>query len=306
MLVDFLLLLAGIVVVAKFSSVVADAAVTLSRITGISKTVIGFIFIGLGTSLPELSIGVISSLENHGTLSVGNLLGANITNLTLILGLMAFIGFNIGNIYSLKLRQTLAATAGISFILIYMGSAGLLFGLFLLCIYYIFSTAIIKDGFVAGEKTDTAEAVKAAIKLIVSVAIVVTAAYVTTETALRLAASLGVADSIIGATIISIGTTMPELGINVAAVRKRNISLAIGDTIGTIISNLALILGIVTMINPVVITADIIVLGIMSIAVCSFVYLLSLRQKFGIKEAVILVSMYIIYILSLLVIEAFA
>lgn len=306
MLIDFLLLLAGIAVVAKFSSIVADAAVTLSRITGISRTVIGFIFIGLGTSLPELSIGVISSLENHGTLSVGNLLGANITNLTLILGLMAFIGFNTGNIYSLKLRQTLAATAGISFILIYTGSAGFLFGLFLLCIYYVFSTAIIKDGFVAGEKTDTAEAVKAAIKLIVSVAIVVTAAYVTTETAIGLAVSWGIADSIVGATIISIGTTMPELGINVAAVRKRNISLAIGDTIGTIISNLALILGIVTMINPVVITADIIVLGIMSIAVCSFVYLLSLRQKFGIKEAVILVSMYIIYILSLLVIEAFA
>lgn len=303
MALDFLLLLLGLAVVAKFSTIVVDSAAKLSQITGISRTVIGFIFIGIATSLPELSVGVISSLEREGELSVGNLLGANVTNLTLILGFMAFIGFNLGKIYSQQLKRAIAVTAGIAVMLISLGTAGFLFGVFLLSVYYVFSVAIMREGFAVGE-VNTLEAAKSALKLIISVAIVVASAYVATNSAIALAAVLGVSSTIIGATIISVGTTMPELSVNIAAVRKRNIPLAIGNTIGTITANLALILGVVAMMNPVLISADAVLLGLILVAISSIVYVLADRMVFGIKEALFLSSVYIIYLLLLLVFGA--
>lgn len=299
---DFLLLILGLAVLAKFSAVVVDAAAKLSQITGISKIFIGFIFIGLATSLPELSIGIISSFGNNGALSVGNLLGANITNLTLILGLMAFIGFNLGKIYSSQLKRAIAVTMGIAIMLMFIGSVGLLFGAFLLCIYYLFSAAIMKEGLAIGEQVYTFEAAKAGLKMIVSVIVVIASAYVATNSAVALAASLGMSSAIIGATIISIGTTMPELSVNIAAVRKRNISLAIGNTVGTITTNLAMVLGVVAMINPVIISAEIILLASVFAAICAVVYVLASRLKFGIKEGLLLASIYVIYISSVLLV----
>jgi len=302
MVLDLFFLLSGLAIIAKFSSIVVDAATKLSQITGISKTAIGFIVIGVGTSLPELSIGLISSLENHGELSVGNLLGANITNLTLILGFMAFIGFNLGKIYSQQLKRAIAITAGIAVILVSLGTAGFLFGLFLLSIYYMFSMSVMRKGIIIGENVDTFVAAKAALKLLISVAIVVMSAYVTTNSAISLAAVLGMSNTIIGATIISIGTTMPELSVNLAAVRKRNLSLAIGDFIGTITSNLALILGIVTIINPVHMSADILLLASLFLATSMLVYVLASRLSFGLKESLLLTAIYVIYLLSLFII----
>lgn len=299
MIWDLLLLLSALVIVGKFSSVIVDSAVRLSQITGISRAVIGFIFIGVGTSLPELAIGIISSLERQGALSVGNLIGANVTNLTLILGIMSFIGFNLGKIYAQKMKRAVALTAGITFILILGGVTSFLFGLFLVCVYYLFFATIMKEGFVLDNRINGSVA-RAALKLVISISIVVAAAYVTTNSAVALASVLGIASPLIGATLISIGTTVPELSVNIAAIKKRNIPLAVGDSIGTIVSNLALILGIVSMINPVIISAEIAALGITSILACAIVYVLAGRMAFGLKEAFFLSSFYVLYLLFIM------
>jgi cation:H+ antiporter len=295
MSLDFLLFLSGLAVVAKFSTVAVESAVKLSQITGMSKTLIGFIFIGLSTSLPELAVGVVSSLGNNGHLSAGNVIGANITNLTLILGLMAFTGFNLGKIFSRQLKDAIAVTTGIALILLFMGTATLLFGLFCVCLYYTSSAAIAKRGIAIGDVN--AESAKAAIRLLASVAAVVTGAYIVTNSAVTMSEMLGISSPILGATILSIGTTLPELSVNVAAVKKRNISLAVGDTIGTITSNLALILGVAIMINPISITRDILFLAAFLAAINSIVYVLAGRMTFWLKESLLLISLYVLYIL---------
>jgi len=296
---ELLLLIAGLVVVGKFSSVVVESAIKLSQITGISRAVIGFIFIGIGTSLPELSIGIISALESRPELSAGNLLGANIMNMTLILGLMAFVGFNLGKIYAQKMQRALMLTTVVSLIIAMMSVTSFLFGAFLVCVYYLFFATIMKEGFVLGDKINGSDAAKTALKLTVSIVIVIAAAYVTTNSALALSGSLGLSSSIIGAAVLSIGTTMPELSVNIAAIRKRNIPLAVGDSIGTIVSNIVLIMGIVSMITPVIVSAEIIILGVISILAYSTVYIMAGRMAFGIKEGLLLLSFYVAYIFYL-------
>lgn len=285
----------SLAVLAKFSILVVNAAAELSQTTGISRTFIGFIFVGLATSLPEFSIGIISSIENMGEISVGNLLGANITNLTLILGVMAFIGFNMGKIYSRQIMDAALAVAGICLMLVLIGGAGLIFGVFLLCVYYIFSSSVMKHGFVSGDVVSTPQAAKTAAKLVLFVAVVVISSYVITDSAVLLASDLGIPAAIIGATIISVGTTLPEMSVNIAAVMKRNISLAIGDTTGTVVSNISMILGTVVLINPVAVSADIAALALALAAVSGVVYFMANRQVFGMKESAILVSIYAAY-----------
>ncbi len=297
-MLELFLFLSALAVVAKFSTVVVDSATKLSQVTGISRTVIGFAFIGVATSLPELSIAVISSLEKQGALSLGNVLGANIMNLTLILGFMAFIGFNLGSVYSQQLKRAIAIAAGIAFMLLFSSTAGFLFGAFLLSVYYLVFAALIRDGFVSAGNVSAFDAAKSAVKLLTSVFIVVAAAYVVTNSALLLASDIGISAPLIGATIISVGTTMPELSVNVAAVKKRNISLAVGDLIGTLVANLALVFGIAAMINPITISQDILSLAVISLLAYSVVYVLSRRMVFGLKESLLLISMYVLYILA--------
>jgi cation:H+ antiporter len=299
MLIEFVLLVVGLAVLAKSSTVTIDRAVILSRLSGISQMMIGFVFIAVATSLPELTIGIISSLRGNGLLSVGNLLGANILNLTLVLGSMAFAGFILEKKYLLKIDQSIIITTFIAFSALLLGRIDFAFGVFCLIVFYLFSTSVMKEG-IELEKSRpvsrTLETVKAVAYLLVAVAFVILSSKIITENSVMIASQLGVAESVIGATILSMGTTLPELSVSVAAVKKKNISLALGNIIGSIVTNLTLILGIVAVINPLIIGSDIVKTAAAMITVNVIFMLLARRMSFGIKESLLLGSVFIFYL----------
>lgn len=301
MILNIFLLLLGLLILIKSSSITIDRAVKLSKLSGISQLAIGFIFIAVITSLPELSIGIISSLQGNGILSMGNLIGANISNLTLVLGSIAFIGFNLGKIYSRQIEQSVIITTAIAIFLIILGNAGFIFGIFCLAIFYIFSSSIAKVAIeVEVEGIKSLEIIKAVFHLLLAISFVIIAAYIVTNSSIALAESLGITESVIGATILAIGTTLPELSVSLAAARKRNISLAIGNIVGSMITNLTLILGVVSLINPIVFGHDIITALSFLIAVNLIFLLLAHRMKFGIREGVALLSIFILYLIIIL------
>ena len=184
-----------------------------------------------------------------------------------------------------------------------LGNIYLDFGIFCLILFYLFSESVMKKGFVpSSEKKGikSFEIAKATLQLIIAVSVVILSAYLVTHCAIELAKIVGIAESLLGASIIAIGTTMPELSINLSAIRKRNISLAIGDIIGSIITNMTLILGIVAMINPVTLGPNILFLLLTLIIINMIFILMANRMKFGIKEGIFLLSVYSIYILTLI------
>ena len=298
--ISFLIL--GLTVLVRSSNITIDRAAKLSQLSGISQITIGFIFIAVITSLPELSIGIISSFQGEGILSLGNIIGANISNLALVLGLMALIGFNLGKIFSVQIEQGVIVTTIIAVFLLIFGEVNMGFGIFCLIAFYLFSRSIIRKGFViyaVKKGIATFEIIKAAIHLLLAVILVIISAFVVTDSAIKIANLFGIAESLIGASILAIGTTMPELSINLAAVKKRNISLAIGDIIGSIITNLTLVLGVIAIINPIVFGSEIVfVLSSLVIINIIFLYLAS-RMNFGIRQGIFLLSIYAIYLFSI-------
>jgi cation:H+ antiporter len=301
---DLAILIIAILFLVKFSNIVIKNAVKLSDVTGINQATIGFVFIALTTSLPELTIGLISSINGNGLLSIGNLLGANIANLTLVFGLMALFGFNMGKIYSKEIQDAVLSTSFIAMVIVLAGTINLAFGIFCLSIFYLFSRNIMSKGVVLSstERPHTISSIKYVIYLIISVLAVVGSAYIITNVAISLAGKLGIAESIIGATILSIGTTLPEVFINVNAIRKGNVGLAIGDMVGSIVTNLTFIIGLVAILGNITITYVEATLATVLIGFNIIFYLLSSRLSFNYKQGLFLLSSYALFLFLVLVI----
>ncbi len=300
MVLEILLLVLSLFVLVKSSNGTVDNATRLAKVSGISPTIIGFIFIGISTSLPEFAIALASSLEGEGQLSLGNLIGSNVYNLTLIFGLMSLIGFNAGKIFSSQLKYAAFITTLIAAFLLYIGSSGLIFGLFLLSLFYLFSASIKKVSLFYRKKNNNAA--KDVAKLVFSVAAVVISARVVIDSAVQIASYAGISETIIGATLLAFGTTLPEMSVNITAVRKRNIALAIGDTAGTIVANMTLVLGVASIINPIAVTQDISRLLLMLITVNAIFFFMAQRLSFGTKQGLVLLSAFAIYLLAVFVV----
>ena len=296
--IEFLLLAAALLVLVKSSNATINSAVRFSALTGISQLALGFILISVATSLPEFSIAVLSSLRGEGILSLGNLAGANIANLTLIFGLMSFAGFNLGKIYSVKIDQAIIATSFIALYILVFGVADSTIGLFGIAVFYLFSATVMKEGFAASADAGikTVETIKSLFYLMVSILIVLLSAHVVTDSAIKLSRLLGIAESVIGATVIAIGTTLPEMSVGIAAIRKGNVSLAVGDTIGSIVANMSLILGAAALLNPIALDFETAAILASLIAVNIIFLLLVYRMDFRRKEGIFLLSLFASYI----------
>lgn len=298
MALEIALLLAGLLVLAKSSSVTITNAMRFSAASGISTAAIGFVFIAVATSLPEFSIAVIASLRGEGLLSLGNLAGANIVNLTLVVGVMAWSGFSMGKIYSLKIDQAVIATSFVAFALLVLGGADIATGLFCLVLFYLFSSTVMKEGIRVpeGGGIKTLEMATSFAYLLASVLLVVVSAWLVTDNAVKLSALLGLSESVIGATIVALGTTLPELSVGIAAVKRGDIGLAVGDTVGSIVANMTLILGAAALIRPIAIDTEMSVLLGALIAVNIVFLALVYRRSFGRREATLLIGMFAAYI----------
>jgi len=256
MIVDLAILAVSIAFLVKFSDTVIVNAEKLAKISGIDQAAIGFIFIAISTSLPELTIGVISSLKGEGILSVGNLMGANIANLTLVFGAMALFGFKLGKTDSRQINYAVLSTSFVALIMIMAGSISMMFGLFCLSLFYIFSEGFMRQGIRIAKSGGyrSAQALKSAAYLVSSIFVVVISAHFVTNSIISLAGSLSVPESLLGATILSMGTTLPELSISVSAMRKGNMALAMGNVVGSVVTNLTFIIGIVAVMGHITLT----------------------------------------------------
>ena len=302
MLFDFAILVLALVVLIKASSSTINNAVKLSKLSGISELTIGFMVIAVSTSMPELAIAIISSYRGEGAISFGNIIGANITNLTLAFAIMAFYGarFKIRSI--VEVDKAIILTTMVAFFLIIIGMSGFIFGIFAISLFYLFSSFVyrneIKVNHFHGLKT--VETLKAIFFVFMSILVIVISAHIIVNASISIAKDLGIAETIIGATILAIGTTVPELTVSIAAIKGRRYALALGGIIGSIVTNLTLVLGIASIINPILITSQSVVLLISLIFVNLFFMLIAYRTKFGIAEGIALLSVYILYLMVMI------
>lgn len=251
-------MVASIALLAKSASIAVRHASMLAGLAGVGELAIGFVLVSVATSLPELSVAITSALSNNVSLTIGNVMGANVANVLLIVGLCAFLyPGSIKRAVFGRLSMVLFLTALIPLLLFQMGTGGSrMGGMVLLAAFVGFSlyslerpTFLIKAGFavlpdierlVNGKGREIAHAF---FWLAVGAAGVVISSVFVVNSAVALAGFLGLAKSVLGATIVSIGTTTPELSVSLAAYRMGKRDLALGNAVGSAMTNLTLILG---------------------------------------------------------------
>ena len=308
-----IILLVGMLILDKSSDLAIDNSVKVAEITGLGKTTIGFLLIALSTSLPELSVSVFSTMNPESIgIALGNVLGSNIANICLILGLCFLIlslknrreTYHFSSVTTDEVRELyfgLFIASLIPLVLIYIGYTSTIVGAILITIFILYDIQIIRSKRSREEASGSSQKDKIAkyvLMALVGVAGVVGSAYFIVESASYIAEEVGVPRVIIGATIVAFGTSLPELVTSIDATRKGHIELALGNIVGSGFVNITLILGVALIGGPFRVDmaaySNLVMFSIM--ANLLLWYFLS-GERIGWRESLILLFMYALFII---------
>lgn len=252
-------LLAGFILLFFGGDWLVEGGVALARRFRISPLVIGMTIVAFGTSAPELLVSLISAIKGSAGIAIGNVVGSNIANIGLILGLTALI-CPIETDNSKVIRHGSIMIAASLLLMVFALKSGItrIEGLTLFAGIILFTTLSVRKGRTQPQEADIdnqegkSMTVLAAIGLIVlSCAMLAFGADILVDGATTIASSIGVSDKVIGLTIVALGTSLPELAASVAAAFKKQMDISIGNIIGSNIFNILCVLGVSTSIKPI-------------------------------------------------------
>lgn len=262
MVLNVLFILVGIVLVLWGADRLTDGAVAVAEKMKMPQIVIGLTIVAMGTSMPEFCVSLVSALKGTTDLAVGNIVGSNIFNTLLIVGVSAWVAPMI--ILKSTVRKDIPFALFASVILLVMCldgnisrlDAGILFVLFLVFMYVTLKGAKTKDDDTTA-KTDSIEDNKkpmatwlSIVWIIVGLACLIGGSNLFVEGATKVAEHIGVSEAVIGLTIVAGGTSLPELATSVVSARKGNSGIAIGNVLGSNVFNILAILGVTGVITP--------------------------------------------------------
>lgn len=261
----------GLALLIKGADFLVDGATAIARKLKVSDLIIGLTVVAFGTSMPELMVNIVSALSNTTDIAIGNVIGSNIANILLILGISAIIfpltvtqntiwkeiplSFLAALIVGILANDALIDNAGVSIITRTDGL--ILLAFFLIFLIYVFESArknhaAQPEGIPESQHSFS----NAAILIIIGLAGLVIGGKFTVDSAVQIAQNFGVSQSLIGLTIVALGTSLPELFTSAIAASKKNTDIAIGNVVGSNIFNIFFILGISALINPLPFTAQ--------------------------------------------------
>ncbi|MGB0847455.1 MAG: calcium/sodium antiporter [Thiolinea sp.] len=307
---------AGLLILAWSSDKFVDGASCLARITGIPPLVIGMVIIGFGTSAPEMLVSVSAAMNGTPGLALGNAIGSNIANIALILGLTAMIV--VLPVHSTVVRREipLILLAGIfSWVLIRDGSITqfdgilLILTLFVLLGWMTYAANKQHDPVFVEEVNKDTDTKTVSVKhslfwTFLGLLLLVASSRLLVWGATGIAIRFGVSDLVIGLTIVAIGTSLPELAASVTSARKGEVSLAVGNIIGSNLFNNLGVMGLAAIIAPftppeAVLARDLPIMLVLTLLIVVFTFTPPKRNIISRWEAIVLLSIFAAYQLLL-------
>ena len=264
MAIQLLLLVAGFVMLVKGADLFVDGASGIATKFGIPQLVIGLTIVAMGTSAPEAAVSITAAFGGSADITIGNIVGSNILNILIILGISALV-------YPLAIQKStlivdipvvLLATV-VLYLLGFDGNISRIDAMIMLVIFaaylsYLFIGAKKEASLQKAENTDAEEnaakeisLLKASIFTVIGLALIIGGSNFVVNSATAIAKALGLSQRFIGLTIVALGTSLPELFTSVTAALKKNSDIAIGNVVGSNIFNLLFIVGLSGVIIPV-------------------------------------------------------
>lgn len=302
-----MLLIVGFVLLIKGADWFVDGAAGIAARFGIPQLVIGLTIVAMGTSAPEAAVSITAARAGNAGITIGNVVGSNILNILIILGVTAVI-IDVA-IQKSTIKYELPFMLVITGVLLILGLTGnkivfwegvVLWVLFLLYLAYLFKMAK-NGGSIEGEEKAKALWLQI-ILLIVGGAGIIIGADLTVDNASIIAAALGMDDRLIGLTIVAFGTSLPELVTSVTAARKGKADIAIGNIVGSNIFNILFVVGTTALITPVVFKTSFLIDSAVSIAAGILLWLGVFKDK-KLKRpvGVVMIAAYAVYFVYLLI-----
>jgi len=284
LLIQVALLVIGFAMLVKGADWFVDGAAGIASKFGIPQLVVGLTIVAMGTSAPEAAVSITAAMKGTADIAVGNVVGSNILNILIILGLTGFIATVAVQ------KSTLVAEIPfmllITVVLIVMGMNGgsinfiegiILWVLFIIYLVYLFILA--RKGKNEEDKPETRPVWKLLLLGVVGGVIVVWGSNITVDAATSIAEAMKLSEKFIGLTIVALGTSLPELVTSVTAARKGNADIAIGNIVGSNIFNILFVLGTSALIIPITFVNTFLIDGIVAIAAGVLLWIATFRKK---------------------------
>lgn len=317
MILTIILLLIGFVLLIKGADFFVDGSSSVARQFRIPGLVIGMTIVAMGTSLPELSVSVTSSIEGHNQLAVSNVVGSNIFNLMVVLGCSALFSVLAvqKSVIKIDLPFSILAAAILVVMGLTLGKVNRVCGVIFLGLFAFFIWSMIHRTLVA-RKTAAEEAEEAEedseikilplwqslLYIVGGIVAIKFGGDFVVDSSVKIARAVGVSETLIGLTIVACGTSLPELATSIVAARKNELDMAVGNVVGSNIFNILAILGIAALITPVAMSIENIIDTVVLIVFSAIVWLFCFRSRKLTKPAgIAMILMYVVYLVYICV-----
>lgn len=308
----YILLIVGFALLIKGADLFVDGSSNIAKLLRVPTILIGLTIVAFGTSSPEATVSIIAALEGSADVSLGNVVGSNIFNITLVVGVAAFL-------YPLRVESetirkeipfTLLASVALLILMsdialqgsnsnLLTRSDGFIFILFLsIFMYYVIEIGLKSRKDTADEPVpEDLRWGKNILITILGLAAIIFGGDLVVDNGTEIAYSLGMSETLVGLTIIAIGTSLPELVTSVSAALKKESEIALGNIVGSNIFNILFVLGVSASISPLA-ANDKMFIDVILMIVLTIVLLVFSRTSFkvGKREGLVLIAAYIIYL----------
>ena len=290
-------LIIGFILLIKGADLFVDSASGIAKRFGIPSLIIGMTIVAMGTSAPELSVSITSAIKGLNDMSIANVVGSNIFNTLMILGVSSL--FNKLKINSYKDIIIMMFSSVMLLVCCFNNKLGIMNGIVLLIVFALFMLNQIKDA--KNDKAEENEVQHIPMLLTVVLGIIGMCAIIgggnlVVNSASAIAMTLGMSENLVGLTIVAMGTSLPEFITSVIATRKGEIDIAVGNVVGSNIFNILFVLGIAGIINPMSVSfvaiCDIAILVIVSV----LVLFVTKKKEINKYNGLILIAIYVCYL----------
>ncbi|MCD7781981.1 MAG: calcium/sodium antiporter [Methanosphaera sp.] len=307
-ILSIILLLVGFVLLVKGADLFVEGASDLANALRIPAMIVGLTIVAFGTSAPEAAVSITSALSNSNAIAVSNVLGSNVFNLLVVLGITAII-YKV-NISSVSLKQDfpVLVISSILLLLFLITSSVIsrLEGIILLVLIIIYIAYLILKSRKDNENMDVEEVHLSkqgiVIYIILGLVFIIIGSELVVDAAEVIALSLGMSETLVGLTIVSIGTSLPELITSITAACNKKPDIAVGNALGSCIFNVLFIVGLTTAITPIVTTSVMIADCIIMLGFIIVAYILAYdKHDFNRKDGIILLALYVLYMIFIII-----
>lgn len=306
MLLTVVLLVLGFVLLVKGSDIFVDGSSSVAKLLGVPAVIIGLTIVSMGTSAPEAAVSITAGFNGSNEIAISNIVGSNTFNTLMVAGLSAAITpFAVDKVILKRDFPVCLGIMALAAVMCLDGEISRIDGIIMLVIFAAYMSILVYSAVKSKAEADDDEKplspFKSIIFIIIGIAAVICGGQLVVNSAQTIARAFGMSETLIGLTIVAIGTSLPELVTSVVAARKGKSDIAIGNVVGSSIFNLAFVMGMSAAANPIGIVRDAVfdTLIMIGVNVLGFVFCITGR-RFARSEGVTLVCVYIIYTVYLI------